>query len=97
MAQIWMHNGFLQVEGDKMSKSTGNFVTIHDLLGTDTFGGRAWPGEVLRLAMLRTPLSPADRLDLEGARRGGADARPLVRGDERRYTRVGACVRGVRG
>ena len=54
MAQVWMHNGFLQVEGDKMSKSTGNFVTIRDLLSTDTFGGRSWPGEVLRLAMLRT-------------------------------------------
>ena len=54
MAQVWMHNGFLQVEGDKMSKSTGNFVTIRELLSTDTFGGRPWPGEVLRLAMLRT-------------------------------------------
>jgi cysteinyl-tRNA synthetase len=54
MAQVWMHNGFLQVEGQKMSKSLGNFVTIHDLLDTATFGGRAWPGEVLRLAMLRT-------------------------------------------
>ncbi len=54
MAQVWMHNGFLQVEGQKMSKSLGNFVTIHDLLATESFGGRAWPGEVLRLAMLRT-------------------------------------------
>ena len=54
MAKIWMHNGHLQVEGEKMSKSLGNFVTIHELLHTDTFGGRAWPGEVLRLAMLKT-------------------------------------------
>jgi cysteinyl-tRNA synthetase len=54
MAQVWMHNGFLQVEGEKMSKSLGNFVTIHDLLHTTKFGGRKWPGEVLRLAMLRT-------------------------------------------
>ncbi len=54
MAQIWMHNGFLQVEGRKMSKSEGNFITIHDLLETDKFGGRQWPGEVLRLAMLMT-------------------------------------------
>ena len=54
MAQVWMHNGFLQVEGQKMSKSLGNFVTIRDLLDTNGFGGRAWPGEVLRLAMLRT-------------------------------------------
>ncbi len=47
MAQVWMHNGFLQVEGEKMSKSLGNFVTIHDLL-------QEWPGEAIRLAMLTT-------------------------------------------
>ena len=47
MAKVWMHNGFLQVEGQKMSKSLGNFVTIHDLL-------QDWPGEVLRMNMLRT-------------------------------------------
>jgi cysteinyl-tRNA synthetase len=54
MAKYWMHNGYLQVEGRKMSKSEGNFVTIRDLLETDRFGGRKWPGEVLRLAMLMT-------------------------------------------
>ncbi|NKM25038.1 cysteine--tRNA ligase [Rhizobium laguerreae] len=54
MANVWMHNGFLQVEGRKMSKSEGNFVTIHELLQTETFGGRKWPGQVLRLAMLMT-------------------------------------------
>ncbi len=54
MANVWMHNGFLQVEGQKMSKSLGNFVTINELLATDKFGGRSWPGDVLRLAMLRT-------------------------------------------
>jgi cysteinyl-tRNA synthetase len=47
LARVWMHNGFLQVEGEKMSKSLGNFVTIRDLL-------RDWPGEVLRFNMLRT-------------------------------------------
>jgi cysteinyl-tRNA synthetase len=54
MANVWMHNGFLQVEGEKMSKSLGNFITINDLLRSDAFGGRAWSGEALRLAMLRT-------------------------------------------
>ena len=54
MANVWMHNGFLQVEGKKMSKSEGNFVTINELLETEKFGGRKWPGEVLRLAMLMT-------------------------------------------
>jgi cysteinyl-tRNA synthetase len=47
MANVWMHNGFLQVEGEKMSKSLGNFITIRQLLND-------WPGEVLRLNMLRT-------------------------------------------
>jgi cysteinyl-tRNA synthetase len=54
MANTWMHNGFLQVEGDKMSKSLGNFVTIRELLAD-------WPGEVLRLNMLKTHYrSPID-------------------------------------
>ncbi|HEY5203198.1 MAG TPA: cysteine--tRNA ligase [Roseiarcus sp.] len=57
MANVWMHNGFLQVEGEKMSKSLGNFVTIHELLRTTKFGGRKWSGEALRLAMLRTRYS----------------------------------------
>ena len=47
MARYWLHNGFLQVEGEKMSKSLGNFITIHDLL-------KDWPGEVVRFNMLRT-------------------------------------------
>ena len=54
MANVWMHNGFLQVEGEKMSKSVGNFVTMHELLRTDSFGGRSWPGSALRLAMLKS-------------------------------------------
>ena len=48
MARVWMHNGFLQVEGEKMSKSLGNFITIRQLLD------EGWPGEVLRFNMLRT-------------------------------------------
>ena len=47
MANFWMHNGFLQVEGAKMSKSLGNFVTVHELL-------KDWPGEVMRFTMLQT-------------------------------------------
>ncbi len=51
MANFWMHNGFLQVEGEKMSKSLGNFVTIRDLLQQSN--DPRW-GEILRLNMLRT-------------------------------------------
>ena len=54
MATIWMHNGFLQVEGEKMSKSLGNFVTINELLATKHFGDNQWHGRVMRLAMLGT-------------------------------------------
>ena len=61
MANVWMHNGFLQVEGEKMSKSLGNFITINQLLATHDFGGRSWDGQVLRLAMLGTQYrSPID-------------------------------------
>ncbi|PKR55875.1 cysteine--tRNA ligase [Thalassospira marina] len=46
-AKYWMHNGHLMVEGEKMSKSLGNFVTVHELL-------ESWPGEAIRLAMMGT-------------------------------------------
>src|SRR5262249_55480383 len=42
------------VEGEKMSKSLGNFVTIHELLSEKKFGNQPWHGRVLRLAMLGT-------------------------------------------
>jgi cysteinyl-tRNA synthetase len=54
MANYWLHNEFVHVEGAKMSKSLGNFVTINELLAD-------WPGEVLRLNMLKTHYrSPMD-------------------------------------
>lgn len=46
-AKYWMHNGYLMVEGEKMSKSLGNFVTVNHLL-------KNWPGEAIRFAMLKT-------------------------------------------
>ncbi|MEL6582857.1 MAG: cysteine--tRNA ligase [Pseudomonadota bacterium] len=45
-ASIWMHNGFLQVEGEKMSKSLGNFFTVKDLRD------KGIPGEVIRFVLL---------------------------------------------
>jgi cysteinyl-tRNA synthetase len=47
MARVWMHNGFLMVEGEKMSKSLGNFLTVRQLLADH-------PGEALRLTLLQT-------------------------------------------
>jgi len=45
LANVWMHNGFITVEGQKMSKSLGNFFTVHELL-------EDWPGEVLRYTLI---------------------------------------------
>ncbi|WP_018141680.1 cysteine--tRNA ligase [Thioalkalivibrio sp. ALJ7] len=56
-ARYWMHNGHLTIDGEKMSKSLGNFQLLHDLL-------QHYPGEVLRLALLsrhyRAPLNFSD-------------------------------------
>ena len=52
MANVWMHNGHLQVEGAKMSKSDGNFVTIRELL--DEWKTTGLSGALVRLNMLRT-------------------------------------------
>jgi cysteinyl-tRNA synthetase len=83
MANIWMHNGFLQVEGEKMAKSLGNFVTIRELL--NGWQGWKWPGAVLRFAMLTThyrqPIDwtlkrleeAAERLSLFRSRSAGAE------------------------
>ncbi|MDF0594479.1 cysteine--tRNA ligase [Psychromarinibacter halotolerans] len=47
-AKVWLHNEMLQVEGKKMSKSLGNFFTVHDLLEQGV------PGEVIRFVFLGT-------------------------------------------
>ena len=62
MANYWMHNGFLQVEGEKMAKSAGNFFTIRELLAD-----LAWPDFALQHAA--NTLSSTDRLD---GKRAGA-------------------------
>ena len=45
LARYWVHNGFVTVEGEKMSKSLGNFFTVHDLL-------EEFPGEAIRLTLM---------------------------------------------
>jgi cysteinyl-tRNA synthetase len=67
MANYWMHNGFLQVEGQKMSKSLGNFITINDVLserlstlvplereGQTRLIERSWNGLSARFSMIQT-------------------------------------------
>jgi cysteinyl-tRNA synthetase len=76
LARYWLHNGYLSMDSEKMSKSLGNVLLVHDLI-------TMFPGEVLRLALLaahyRQPLDWTDeavdsaraRLDrLYGAVRG---------------------------
>ncbi len=46
MARYWMHNGYVVVDGEKMSKSLGNFLTVRELLE------EGHPGEAVRLALL---------------------------------------------
>lgn len=60
LARFWLHNGFLTMESEKMSKSIGNIVTVHKLLE------EGWHGETLRWALLsahyRAPLDWTDAL-----------------------------------
>ncbi|MGE0830670.1 MAG: cysteine--tRNA ligase, partial [Hyphomonadaceae bacterium] len=59
LARFWLHNGFLTLDSEKMSKSLGNVLLVHNLL-------EHWPGEVLRWALLsahyRAPLDWNDAL-----------------------------------
>jgi len=71
-ARYWMHNGYVTVEGEKMSKSLGNFYTVHDLL--DEF-----PGEAIRLALL----SAHYRQPLDFSRRAIGEAKTQL---DRLYT-----------
>ncbi len=65
LARYWLHNGFLRMGSDKMSKSLGNVLLTHELL-------KQWPGEVLRWALLsahyRQPLEWTEKL-LEQSKR----------------------------
>ena len=59
-AKTWVHNGFVTVEGEKMSKSLGNFTVVHDLIE------KGVKGEVMRFALLsahyRQPLDWSEKL-----------------------------------
>lgn len=65
LANIWMHNGFLTMDADKMSKSLGNVKLVHELI-------ERWPGEALRLSLLsahyRAPLDWTEGLILQSVK-----------------------------
>lgn len=77
-AAFWVHNGFVTVDGEKMSKALGNFLLTHDLL-------RDQPGEVLRLALLsahyRQPLDWSDRVVHQARQTLDSFYRALMDGD----------------
>jgi cysteinyl-tRNA synthetase len=80
-ARYWMHNGFLDMSGEKMSKSLGNVVLVHDLV-------KQYPGEVIRWALLsghyRSPLDwtpellEQSRKNLDGLYQALRDANALL-------------------
>lgn len=58
-AKYWVHNGFVTVEGEKMSKSLGNFLLVHDLI-------KEYPGEALRLTLLSAHYRQPLDLSIDG-------------------------------
>jgi cysteinyl-tRNA synthetase len=72
MANTWMHNGFLQVEGEKMAKSEGNFITIRELF--EGWKGKRWRRPEIRLLMLSTQY----RQPLDWTLQGLEEARRVI-------------------
>jgi cysteinyl-tRNA synthetase len=77
-ARYWLHNGYLMVEGEKMSKSLGNFFTVRELLDQA-------PGEAIRLAMLSTHYHQPFDWTAEGLKQARAQM-------DRMYTALRACA-----
>ena len=66
LARLWMHNGFVQVNGEKMSKSLGNYITVHDLLD------EGQKGEAIRLVLLSAHYRQPLDFTLEGVKEATA-------------------------
>src|SRR5262249_52571137 len=99
MARYWLHNGFLQVEGEKMSKSLGNFITLHEVLQQPVAGlqafcpegpwaalDRKFNGLAAKLLMLRTHY----RQPINWTRQGFVQAQHDLRGYLEALLRGGA-------
>ena len=89
-ATYWMHNGFVNVDNEKMSKSLGNFFRIRDVLDS----GHVRDPEVLRFFLVVEPLSRADQLFAGADRAGRRRAEPALHGAARR--RAGEAIRRER-
>jgi len=81
MAQVWMHNGFINIDNEKMSKSLGNFFTIRDVL-------KVFEAETIRFFVVRShyrsPLNYSDvhLNDARGALKRLYTALSLVKPDD---------------
>jgi len=80
-ARLWMHNGMLRINGEKMSKSLGNFFTVREVLDKA-------PGEAIRLLLLRSHY----RSELDFSDQGLSEAKREM---DRFYRAVGSAVPGV--
>ena len=79
-SRYWVHTRFLQVEGEKMSKSKGNFLTVHDLIAAPEEGGRAeWGAPVDPLALRLVLISGHYAKPFNLTRKALDDARKNVR------------------
>jgi len=95
-ARYWVHNGFLTVQGEKMSKSLGNFITVHDLLE------KGVKGEVIRFALMSTrynePLDWSEKLVSDAQKvldrlyRRIQNSESGMQGEEEDSATLGCCV-----
>ena len=96
MANVWVHNGFLQVESEKMSKSLGNFVTIRELLETGEVRQQHMAGRRPAPRDAAHTLPPADRLDGERVGTSGEDLHEWY-GLDQRHRGLFATERSIAG
>jgi len=95
-ARYWVHNGFLTVNGEKMSKSLGNFITVYDLLE------KGVKGEVIRFALMSTrynePLDWSEKLVSDAQKvldrlyRRIQNSESAMQGEEEDSATLGCCV-----
>ena len=93
-SRYWVHTRFLQVEGEKMSKSRGNFLTVHDLIAAPEAGGKAeWGAPVDPLALRLVLISGHYARPFNLTRKALDDARKNVR----RYAEALAAAEAAEG
>nr|EGQ39867.1 MAG: cysteinyl-tRNA synthetase [Candidatus Nanosalinarum sp. J07AB56] len=80
-ADLWLHNEFITVEGEKMSKSKGNFYTVRDLLSGEIKDGKVpdegFPGDAVRLYLVSSHYRSETDFSLEGLRKANKELRRI--------------------